>query len=242
MNFYDKLSLVYDKVFPENPQIIKFLEETMNKVKGENFLDVACGTGTYGIALCEKGYRGFSMDLEETMINIGKEKSKNINSLTLKSMDMRDIKNEFKKHSFSMVYCIGNSLVHLNSLEEIEKTIGDFYKIMNHKGALVIQIINYDRILSKNIKSLPTIENEEITFVRNYNFNKEDNKIYFDTELRVSSETSVYTGLTPLLPLTYDNLISILEKYNFSKIESFGDFKGSKYDKDSYSLIIRAYN
>ncbi|WP_027632099.1 class I SAM-dependent methyltransferase [Clostridium hydrogeniformans] len=241
MNFYEKLSTVYDKVFIRNPKTIEFLEDSITKVNGHNFLDAACGTGTYGIALLEKGYSGTGVDLDEAMIKLSKEKSKGLNSLTFKTMDMRNIKDEFKEESYSLIYCIGNSLVHLNSLKEINKVIEGFYKVIEPKGALIIQIINYDRILNKNIKALPTIENQGVTFIRNYNFNKDENKVYFNTELKILGEDLVYTGSTPLFPLLYNDIINILKENNFSKIESFGDFAYSPYNEESYSLVIRAY-
>ncbi|SFA69288.1 class I SAM-dependent methyltransferase [Clostridium frigidicarnis] len=239
MNFYEKLSTVYDTVFSYNENTHKLLRETLNLSRGERFLDVACGTGTYSLALNKDGFSGCGVDLDNKMIEIAKTKSNELNNLGFNTMDMREINLQFH-NTFNLIYCIGNSLVHLSNALEIEKAINDFYSILQENGYILIQIINYDRILKNNIKNLPTIQKDNVDFVRNYDYKKDENKIYFNTELRIQGDTNVYKGSTPLIPLKSKDLINIIKKCGFKDIEVFGDFKKSVFNIDSYGLIIRA--
>lgn len=59
----------------------------------------------------------------------------------VKSMEgnIIEIKDKFQEDSFDLAFCIGNSLVHLDNLEEIERFFKDTKAIL--KEILLIKII-----------------------------------------------------------------------------------------------------
>ena len=63
---------------------------------------------------------------------------------------MLDIDKLNKK--FDLIFCIGNSMVHLNDNEEILRFLRNCKKSLKVGGYLLLQIVNYDRILVKNIR------------------------------------------------------------------------------------------
>jgi len=72
MEFYSEFSKNYDKIFPLNSKKLKLIDNTFKdlKEKRENIklLDVGCGTGSYALALAEKGYEVQAVDLDAEMI------------------------------------------------------------------------------------------------------------------------------------------------------------------------------
>lgn len=155
--------------------------------------------------------------------------------------DMLDLYEKFHKDAFEAVFCIGNSVVHLDSAAQIKDFFIDVRKLLVEGGTFIFQIINYDRVTSKNIKSLPTIVNEALPlkFERFYSYEKETQKIIFKTILYVPNKTienEIY-----LTPLMHDEAIALLKDAGFKEINAYGDLKKNKFDKEnSYSLVIEA--
>lgn len=241
MIFYEELSSVYDIVFPWNKTTNDFLKETLNK--DSKILDLGCGSGNYSISIAKDGYNVTGLDFDEQMIKncISKATTENVDvnfivSDMLKFAEITDAK-------FDRIFCIGNSLVHLISPDDISKLIATCYNELKPNGDLIIQIINYDRILRFNINALPTIDKneEDIKFVRNYLYHEDTNIIDFNTELTVkkNGSTEVLENSVPLFPLTSDDLFKLLTKAGFTDIKFYGGFNKEKFSINSYALVVQ---
>ena len=227
----------YDDIFPENQYTYDFLREDLEP--GDKVLDVACGTGSYTIHLIKDGISACGLDLEETMIELADEKAIKDGitpDFVVASMLNLDLVSD---GDLRRIYIIGNSLVHLKSLEEVRSFLKSAYDLLNDNGDLVIQIINYERILTQDINHLPTIEvsDKGIVFERNYNYDVSSNSIEFASRLSIEGElkeSSIY-----LLPLDKDVLIAELEKTGFSDIEVYSNFKKEPFTEDAITLVIK---
>jgi SAM-dependent methyltransferase len=170
------------------------------------------------------------------MINIANSK-KTSDKVDFYEMNMTEIES-FKEQSFDLIYSIGNSIVHLNTLEEIKKFVLSAFYLLKPRGEFILQIVNYDRILDKQVSSLPTISNANLTMTREYTLHQ--GKILFKTLLDV--EGFAYENEVKLLPLRSDELISILLEAGFARYEQYGDFVGSSFNRlESMSLVIKAF-
>ncbi|SKA84027.1 Ubiquinone/menaquinone biosynthesis C-methylase UbiE [Clostridium sp. USBA 49] len=239
MKFYKELSNVYDDIFPQNEETLKFL--CKNLKNNSSVLDLACGTGTYSIALALKGHRVDAIDLEEEMIEIAKKKGGLYANFV--AGDMTEIKYEFKDKKYDLAYCIGNSIVHLKNKEKIQSFIKDVYDVLSDKGIFIVQIVNYDRIINYDVKSLPTIENKfkKVKFIRNYNYKNEERNIEFQTELIIdkNGENESFKNSVDLIPLQKEELKLMFEKAGFLDIEIYGSFLEEEYNEESFSTIIK---
>lgn len=240
MSFYSELCKVYDIVFPKDEEVVTFLQGQLNE-QG-NVLDLACGTGSYSIALGQKGHKVIGIDLNKDMIQLASEKNKNDN-VTFHAIDMKDFK-KINSEKYNLIFCIGNSLVHLSNTDEILDLLKNIYLKLKDNGKLIVQIINYDRILEKNIISLPTIDKREsgVKFIRNYKYSQSKNVIYFNTELVINNDNNakIYTNSVPLLPIKSEEISNLIKIVGFNSINLYGNFDKEAYTKDSYALIIEA--
>lgn len=239
MKFYEELSKVYDIVFPENKNTVEFLGKDL--MENSKIMDLACGTGTYSIALGKQGHEVTGIDLDKKMIEIANTKIKNFNVKFIEG----DIRNSLKGEKYDRIFCVGNSLVHIKTGEEIRTLISNMYDSLENKGSIIIQIINYDRILRYNIKSLPTIDRKDkgIKFIREYKYSKEETLIDFQTELLILKDGVLekYENSVPLLPIKSKEIIDIIKEVGFSKIDVYGSFLMEKFTQDSYALVIKAF-
>ncbi len=238
MGFYEELSKYYDIVFPMgNPQL-KFI---CKRVKGkQDILDLAAGTGNYSIELSKKGYNVSAVDLDEEMIKkIAAKNQKEGTDVDPYVLDMKKI-DILGNNKFDAVICIGNSLVHLDNKEEIKELLIKMYNLLRDDGVVILQIVNYDRILKYDVKELPLIDRPEngVRFVRNYEL--EDEKVLFKTKLIIDNERS-YDNCIKLYPLQSHEFASLLQEAGFKDIKLHGGFDEKEYSIESFPLVVEAY-
>lgn len=241
MAFYEDIAKYYDDIFTVSKDTLEFIKNKIG-APGKSVLDIACGTGAYSFELDKEGYKVTAVDIDNKMIeNLNSKLDIEKNQLQFMQADMLTLNEKFEANTFDAIYCIGNSIVHLDSIDEMRKFLANTRQLLAEDGIFIFQIINYDRIISKNIDSLPTIFNESIPlkFERVYQYQEENNKILFKTVLSVENrliENEIY-----LTPLMYDEAIRLLKDAGFKELKAYGDFKNHSFSKEnSYSLIIEA--
>ncbi|MFO7637566.1 MAG: methyltransferase domain-containing protein [Clostridia bacterium] len=240
MKFYDEISSYYDRIFPVNERQLSCIREAAGPPPA-SILDVACGSGGYAVALAGEGYDVTATDIDGEMVRITREKAAVGNvRLAAVQMDMLDF-SSLGNRRFDCIFCIGNSLVHLKDALEIRKALDNMAAHLEKRGVLILQIINYDRILAQDVRSLPTITNGGISFERNYTLRKESGTISFDTVLTTSQEqgSKVIRNSVELFPLTSRHMESLLHDAGFKDVTLYGDFAGNAFFSDSsYSLVV----
>ena len=243
MGFYEEISKYYDILFPVEDEQVRFISECAGQ-SGNRILDVACGAGGYAAALAEKGYAVTAVDLDAAMVQTARKKmeSRGLDGTVMQS-DMKALMDTVKG-KYQSVFCIGNSIVHLGSTAEILKALQQMYRLLEESGVLVLQIINYDRVLKYGINELPVIRNEEagIEFTRKYEYEKEKGILHFNTVLRIAQDEGeqVLENSVELLPLASNKMMELLEQVRFRKIQFYGDFAKAPYTDNSYMLVAKA--
>jgi len=243
MEFYQQISKYYDYIFPTGEEQIKFLKEIAGNPP-KRILDIACGTGGYSLELAAQGYNVTAVDLDAGMIKQLSEKASNLSGVsgTLEYIHSDMVRvNEKLQGKFNMAFCIGNSMVHLEDMKQIKEFLTNTKAMLENDGSLVLQVINYDRIILREIKSLPTIENKSVglSFERNYEYRNEINKIAFKTRLTVEGKSLDNEVL--LYPVRQEELTDALGDVGFKKLKLFGDFNGDEFDKyNSFMLVVWA--
>ena len=240
--FYHAIATYYDYIFPVGTEQLDFLKNTCTKAHCK-ILDVACGNGGYSIELSKLGHSITAVDLDATMISQAKSKLKEFNGeleMKVKQADML-LLTETLSEKYDLIFCIGNSIVHLGDIGEIRKFLCETKALLKQDGKVVFQIINFDRVFAHNITFLPTINNEKIklSFERNYYFEPESGKVLFGTILKVD-ELKIENSI-PLLPLLSEDFVMLMKECGYQDIEVYGDFSSKAYEKnESYMLIIKA--
>lgn len=241
MGFYQQISKYYDYIFPASDKAIEFFTKRFSQHGVDSVVDVACGSGNYLQALAEKNYQMTGIDLDPAMVKSAQAKSRTNNlDYPVVQGDMRNL-DTILAEKFDALICMGNSLVHLIGKEEILNALYGFYSRLNDEGILIIQTINYDRIIEQNINALPTIENEEIglSFERKYDYRPTEGIVYFNTVLTVSEGR--YQNSIPLYPLIKNDLVDMIQKSGFSHWDLYGGFDEKPWTPSSYATVVVAY-
>lgn len=235
--FYESIAKVYDYIFPKNRKQLEFVESIKKISSEEKILDIGCATGNLTELLGEKTRNIVGIDLDKELLKEAKYKHPNLN---FENMNMLKINEKFEENSFDRVVSFGNTLVHLDSREEVEEFFQKVYKTLKFNGFFIVQIINYNRVIEKNIKNLPTIDNEKVKFVRDYEYDKSVGKVDFITELTIKEANLNIKNNIKLLALTKIEIQKFLGEIGFRNIEFYGDFEGRELSDNSEALIFVA--
>ncbi|HMQ44461.1 MAG TPA: class I SAM-dependent methyltransferase [Mariniflexile sp.] len=241
MGFYQQIAPYYHHIFKINSTQVDFIRLKIPESDG-TVLDVGCGIGTLSFALTNYYKSVLGIDMDAEMIRAASIKKGNKpESVQFKQLSMLELNTSFAENSINGIICFGNTLVHLNTLEEMSEFLQQSKTVLKSNGKLLLQIVNYDKIIEKNITQLPLIENDTITFERYYSYRKLENKIDFNTRLTVKSTQQLIENSIALLPLLKKELAQLLNNVGFKHCNYYGNFNEEPYTIDSPALIVEAW-
>jgi len=238
VSFYKSISEYYREIFPYNPAQAGFVMESFPDPSGLELLDVGCGTGDLATELSGSFGGVYGIDLDQAMIKAASKSA--VENVDFFQLNMLDIQKHFGDARFNTVLCLGNTLVHLDGLSQIADFLNQAGKVLSGDGKLLLQIINYDRILDMDIRALPTIETEHCRFQRSYHYIEELHRIEFETILTIETKGINIRNKIPLYPLRRSELEKILCESGFTSVSYYGNFRREPLEAESIPMVIEA--
>lgn len=238
MTFYQSIANHYEQIFPLNKIQLDFIKKSFDDTSKLSILDIGCGTGCLSNELAGLFSKVTAIDLDEAMLE--KAIVKNDKGIHFQKLNMLDIEKEFGQQSFDAVVCFGNTLVHLDGSGQVLDFFRQARRMLKKNGKLLFQVINYDRIIDQKIMGLPTIENDEIQFMRNYHYDTIKNKVDFETQLLIKETGQKISNLIFLYPLRINEIKELLKAAGFADWQLYGNFKKEKLTKNSLPLVAIA--
>lgn len=236
--FYTSIAKYYPHIFPLNPSQVRFLS-TILPYNGARVLDVGCAAGELAFALSRFGFPIWAIDIDAEMIEMAQQaKSEDTIFPLFEQIDMRLFDQHYPEAFFDTIICFGNTMVHLLNEEDIHQFLAAVYRTLAPDGTFTLQLLNYNHILRNNIKSLPLIDNEHITFERKYEYTETPELIGFNTRLTVKSTGQVIENSVKLNALGQEKLEGLLKEAGFDNIRYFGNFEGDPLQSNNLPLIL----
>lgn len=133
---YNKLARYYDLIYStknykgESEYQIGLIRK-YQKLKGNDLLEVACGTGRY-LEFYETEFTCTGVDLNSEMLKLAKKRVKNSKLLTA---DMLSLK---LKKQFDVVTCLFSSIGYVHGYRNLEKVIQNFADHLKPGGVVLI--------------------------------------------------------------------------------------------------------
>jgi glycine/sarcosine N-methyltransferase len=144
--------------------------------------------------------------------------------------------------------CTGNALPHVSGLAGLRAAVRDFAAVLRPGGVVVLHLLNHDRLLAKQLRSIPPVvrEDDEGTwvFLRVMDYVEAGIRFDFATLHRppggweagapweVSSRRSLHTALPSSV------LAGELEAAGFGDVRLFGDHTGKAFDAAADESVI----
>jgi ubiquinone/menaquinone biosynthesis C-methylase UbiE len=236
-NFYNSASVYYDKMidFESALQKRKILLSNFIENKIKSVADVGCGTGVDSISLAQLGLNITAFDPSFEMINIAKENSKRLKTqIDFYNYSASDIPKNFY-NKFDLVVSLGNTIANIpNSL--IDKSVSKLYKMLKKNGRVLIQVLNYEKILKEKQRIVNITKKDNEYFIRFYDFNKKDitfNILKFNADQTTKKELIS----TKIFPYTSKELKKVFKETGFKKIELFGSLDKKPFDANDLVLF-----
>ena len=234
MDFYRTLAEHYDEVFPLKGPQKAFLHDYLKRESLTSVLDIGCGTGTFALELSQLGAQVHGVDLSAEMIEISQSKAQEARSTaTFSVADMLDLSGI--KQQFGGIVCLGNTLAHVSGELELKQVLAQFREKGTH---LLLQIVNYDRILAKKITELPIIRTKNLIFSRFYKHRPEG--IEFSMSIEFPDTRQIVSGVNLLYPIKSDMLRNALLESGWKIVEQWGNFEKAPWTDDSPATIVSA--
>lgn len=252
---YETFSADYDRFVDWSARLrfeLPFLEAQLvaGAGRGARVLDAACGTGQHAIALAQRGFALFGADLSPAMIDRARQNA------TQAGVDVRftaagfgQLEHTFGLYEFTALVCLGNSLPHLLTPQDVQAALADFARTLVPAGLLILQNRNFDAVLATRQRWMePQSHREgdtEWLFLRFYDFDPDGLVTFNILTLQRQGEApwTQHTHTTRLRPLTYAELTAALEAAGFIDIQAFGSLSGEPFDPHtSGNLVLKAWS
>jgi SAM-dependent methyltransferase len=214
-----------DLAHKELTQLMKFVPTT----KGQSLLDLCCGNGRHSRWFAKQGFHVTGVDLSPALLKEAqkKEYAKDIHYVRL---DMREL---YYKDDFDVVVNLFTSFGYFKEDEQNKKVLANAYHALKTNGYFVFDYLNPSFLenhlvpFSKDvIDDLSILQYRMIinnTVVKKIKV--EDNGALREYEERVK----LYER---------QKLDAMLEEVGFTILHTFGDYDGSRYERNDSSRLI----
>ncbi|MBK8944690.1 MAG: class I SAM-dependent methyltransferase [Ignavibacteriae bacterium] len=233
--FYNTLSSNYDLMINFENSLKNKIENLKNFIEPnyKSALDLGCGTGVDSITLSQLGLKVTAIDHSKEMIKIAKDNSENYNcEIDFIKSDLTKINFDKK---FDLIISLGNTLANL-SYNDLKNLFFNLKLLLNEKGKILIQIINFSVNPKNEDYILNKFENDEILIIRKYHFL--NNEINFVIDIFDKIKNQKKETVTKLFPHNAEKF-SYLANQNNLQIVLFGNLKMEKFNPEiSKDLVI----
>lgn len=250
---YDQLSFVYDRFvnWPsrlafEMPFLLEQLKALGVLERPLKILDAACGTGMHAIELSRRGAWAAGADLSEKMITQARFNAAQAGV----TVDFRPAGFGALQAAFADVLpmdallCLGNSLPHVLTRQELHTTLADFAACLRPGGLLLIQNRNFDAVLRQRQRwmepQMYTEGDAEWVFLRFYDF-EADGTLTFNllTLHRAGGKPwNQQINTTRLYPWQQAELEAALLEAGFTSLVAFGGMDGSPFEASASGNLV----
>lgn len=139
---FNQVSNEYDD-WLENPLGRFMFEEEVDLMKslltikpGMRILDVGCGTGNFMVELAGEDCQVVGVDTSDGMLNVAREKMKDMTNVDFKQMDVSAL--DFEDETFDVVV----ALTSFEFMEDKQSAFNEMWRVLKNGGQLVIGTIS----------------------------------------------------------------------------------------------------
>ena len=142
MSFFDSFAYFYTKgPYPQySERMVELLPPVLAQfdAKPQAILDIACGEGTFAVAMAKKGFRVTGVDRSPQMLEFARERTERENAKV--EFLLQDMRSLFFEDRFDLATCWFDSLNYVLELEGIQKTFAGVYRALKKAGLFVFDM------------------------------------------------------------------------------------------------------
>jgi SAM-dependent methyltransferase len=203
-------------------------------------LDAGCGTGFHSLLLAGMGVQVTAADVSAEMVERLGSRAR------AAGVDIVSVQTDFRTLAahvsppFDAIFCLGNSLPHLLAGDDLADALGNFHTLLRPDGVVVLQILNYERILAVRERVLNVRKSGAATYVRFYDYDLPGGLLRFN----ILSLTEGAGGVSPALasvllrPWSRGEVTAALDRAGLGGTEAYGNVALAPYDPASSADLV----
>lgn len=217
-----------------------FAERSIRRVA-----DVACGVGRHAVAFASWGLAVTAADPSAQLLALARSNAAEA------GVHVDFVKTDFLalasalEGPFDAVICIGNSLPHLLSTDDVLKALGQMNQILAPGGTLVIQNRGAERIWARGkhllAPALRSAQGRDVIFLRLVDVHEPTVTLNVIRLAREDGGWDVDAKSTELRPIGSQQMGELLARAGFGAFELYGDYQATPFaGPDSEDLLVVA--
>lgn len=244
---YDQLSAEYDVMVAWSERLraeSPFLADVVRRAQATRLLDVGCGTGWHAIHFARLGLQSVGADPSGEMVRRARENARGTVGVRFVQAGLGQLQ-ATTEGKFDVVTCLGNTLPHLLDEDALRQGLADVAAVLRAGGYLVVQQLNYDRLLASRQRFLGVSagqhEGQEMLFFRFYDYEGALLTFNVVTLRKEAGRWGFQVRATRLQPIQSSQLVRLLAEAGFGRPELYGSFDRTAYQpQEANDLIVVA--
>ncbi len=232
--FYDALAPLFNVMTDWNARLGAegpFLAAILAEVGAKRVLDAACGNGGHALWLAGQGLAVVGADASPGMIALARQGAAAAGldvPFVVAGLDDLQPANLYPATGFDAVLCLGNSLPHLLSQDDLVAGLRGMAGVLRPGGVLVLQNLNYDLRWQRQPRWFAAqggeLDGQEVLVWRFADYDVPAGRIAFHIALfrRSGREWAVEVHTTPQRPLFWADLEAALAAAGFDAVRAYG--------------------
>jgi SAM-dependent methyltransferase len=232
--FYDRLSGDYDVMTGFDQRFVRerpFIKLLVDRHRIGRAVDAGSGTGFHAILLARLGVSVTAVDLSPAMIAALRAHAADEQLRIAAVVGSFDQLPAVVNGPQDAVLSMGNTLAHMPDAAALESALTAFRQVLRPGGILLLQLLNYKRILAAREKVLADKTGNGLRFIRWYEY--EGSRIRFNiTVERTDGNAPAETRSVELTPFTDDDLHRAAQHAGFGESHTHGSIAFEPYDEE----------
>jgi len=212
-----------------------FFERCLEVRPGARLLDVPCGDGRLALDLARRGYRVTGVDISEDFLVAARESAASRGlGVEWRRSDMRDLP---WREEFDGVLCGGSSFGFLGDAGDLD-FLEAACRALKPGARFVIDAVKAAEVILPQFRERHEMEVGDIRFTAQNRYDHETG--WIENRYTVSRGDRSEVRLVRHRIYTYREIVWMLERAGFCRIDSLGSLSGEEFRLGSSRLIVLA--
>lgn len=198
--------------------------------KSGKALDLGCGSGFQSVALAQLGFEVVGVDSSEALLREMKDRTGKDHAIHPVSGDMRDT-GLYEEHGpFEVAACMGDTITHLRSKEEVSGLVRAVYEALEKGGRFFLQFRDLTRELEGADRAIPVRSDDDRIMATFLEYEAEHVNVHDMIFIREASGWTMHKSAYKKLRLGAKDALGLMEKAGFGIVEH--------REREGFSTII----